>query len=92
MTEEDAVVEAEEERPSKSQLERVSPIFVMTPEMAKKCKEHGDKIMAEKKRKAALYKLQREEKLKAICNTPFSQHKNFLNKYQSMQTQQRDIT
>ena len=26
------------------------------------------------------------------CNTPFSQHKNFLNNYQSMQTQQRDIT
>ena len=34
-------------------------MFVMTPEMAKKCKEHDDKIMAEKKRKAALYKLQR---------------------------------
>jgi len=28
----------------------------------------------------------------AACNTPFSQHKNFLNNYQSMQTQQRDIT
>jgi len=66
MTEEDAAVEAEEERPSKSQLERVSSMFVMTPEMAKKCKEHGDKIMAERKSKAALYKLQRDEKLKAI--------------------------
>jgi len=61
-------VEKEEERPSKRQsgVEIASPMFVMTPEIAKRCKEHGDKIMAEKKRKAAQYKLDRDEQLKAI--------------------------
>jgi len=38
----------------------------MTPEIAKRYKEHGDKIMAEKKRRAAQYKLDRDEQLKAI--------------------------
>jgi len=61
-------VEKEEEMPSIRQtgVEIVSPMFVMTPEIAKRCKEHGDKIMAEKKRKAAPYKLDRDEQLKAI--------------------------
>jgi len=61
-------MEAEEERPSKRQsgVDIVSSMFVVTPEMAKRCKEHGDQILAEKKRKAAQYKLERDEKLKAI--------------------------
>jgi len=68
VTEEIDGMEKEEERPSKRQsgVEIVSPMFVMTPEIAKRCKEHGDKIMAEKKRKAAQYKLDRDEQLKAI--------------------------
>jgi len=68
VTEETDGVEKEEERPSKRQsgVEIVSPMFVMTPEIAKRCKEHGDKIMAEKKRKATQYKLDRDEQLKAI--------------------------
>jgi len=59
-------MEAKEERPYISNLVRVSPMIVMTPEMEKACKEHGDKIMVEKKRKAALYKLQRDEELKVM--------------------------
>jgi len=61
-------IEVEEERPSKRQsgVDIVSPMFVVTPEMAKRAKEHADKLTAEKKRKAAQYKLERDEKLKAI--------------------------
>jgi len=65
-SEESAAVEAQEVGPSNSQAERVSPMFVMTPEMAKRSKEHTNKLMAEKKRKMALYKLQRDEKLKEM--------------------------
>ena len=39
-------IEAEEERPSKRQsgVDIVSPMFVVTPEMAKRAKEHADKL------------------------------------------------
>ena len=47
-------------------MDIVSPMFVVTPEMAKRAKEHADKLTAEKKRKHAQYKLERDEKLKAI--------------------------
>jgi len=62
VTEETDDAEKGEERATKRQTgeERVSPMFIMTPELTKKCKEHGAKIMVEKKRKAALYKLQRD--------------------------------
>ena len=47
-------------------MEIVSPMFIVTPEMAKRCKEYSDDLMAEKKRKAAQYKLERDEQLKAM--------------------------
>ena len=61
-------IEVEEERPIKRQsgVEIVSPMFIVTPEMAKRAKEHVDKLTADKKKKAAKYKLERDEKLKVI--------------------------
>jgi len=44
----------------------VSPMFIVTPEMAKRVKEHTDKLIADKKKKVAQYKLERDEKLKVI--------------------------
>jgi len=41
-------------------------MFTVTPEMAKRCQEYSDNLMAEKKRKDAQYKLERDEKLKAM--------------------------
>jgi len=61
-------IEAGEERPSKRQsgVDIVSPMFFLTPEMAKRSKEYSYEPMAEKKRKAAQYKLERDEQLKAM--------------------------
>jgi len=41
-------------------------MFTVTPKMKKRCQEYTDNLMAEKKRKAAQYKLERDEKLKAL--------------------------
>jgi len=46
--------------------EIVSPMFVVTPIMVSKAKERVDKLIAEKKKQAAQYLLERDEKLKAI--------------------------
>ena len=63
-------MEAEETRPNKVQLtgaEIVSPMFVMTPEMAKRVDEHAKKLTEEKKKKKKeQYIVQREEKLKSL--------------------------
>jgi len=44
----------------------VCPMFEMTPEIANRAKEHADKLTADKKKKAAQYIAERDEKLKAI--------------------------
>jgi len=62
-------MDAEEQRPSKRQpaaKEIVSPIFIVTPAMANRAKEHADNLIAEKKKKKSQYLLERDEKLKAI--------------------------
>jgi len=62
-------METEEPRPKKLQLtgtEIVSPMFIMTPEIAKRADEHAQKLIAEKKKKDAQYIAQREEKLKSL--------------------------
>jgi len=41
-------------------------MFIVTPEIAKRCQEYSDNLMAEKKRKAAQYKLERDEQHKAM--------------------------
>jgi len=48
--------------------EIVSPMFVMTPEMARMADEHADKLLEEKKKKKKKeqYLAEREEKLKSI--------------------------
>ena len=47
----------------------------MTPEMEKRCQEYTENLKAEKKRLAAQYRLERDEKLKAMdlehCDQPF---------------------
>ena len=56
-------------RPKKVQLtgaEIVSPMFVMTPEMARRADEHAAKLAEEKKKKKEQYIVQREEKLKSL--------------------------
>jgi len=56
-------------RPKKIQptgTEIVSPMFIVTPAMANMAKERVDKLIADKKKKAAQYILERDEKLKAI--------------------------
>ena len=63
-------IEAEEPRPKKIQLtgtEIVSPMFIMTPEIAKRVDEHAPKLAEEKKKKKKeQYIAQREEKLKSL--------------------------
>jgi len=49
-------MDAEEQMASKkhtSGVYIVSPMFIVTPEMAKRAKEHADKLTADKKKKAA---------------------------------------
>ena len=59
---------AGEERPIKRQAGNFifSPMFTVTPEMEKRCQEYSNHLKAEKKRKAAQYKLERNEQLKAM--------------------------
>jgi len=62
-------MEAKEPRPKKMQLtgaEIISPMFVMTPEIAKRVDEHAKKLTEEKKKKKEQYIMQREEKLKSL--------------------------
>ena len=62
-------MDAEEQRPRKRQSaaeEIVSPMFIVTPAMAKRAKDHADNLIAEKKRKKSQYLLERDEQLKAI--------------------------
>jgi len=62
-------MDAEEKRPRKRQpaaKEIVSPMFIVTPVMASRAKEHIDKLIAEKKKKSAQYLLERDERLEAI--------------------------
>jgi len=61
-------MDAEEQRP-KRQLaaeEYASPMFIVTPAMGKRAKDHADNLIAEKKRKKSQYVSERDEKLKAI--------------------------
>ena len=49
-------MDADEQRPSKKQtggVYIVSPMLIVTPKMAKRAKEHADKLTADKKKKAA---------------------------------------
>jgi len=41
-------------------------MFIVTPEMAKRAKEHADKLTADKKKKDAQYIAERDAKLKAV--------------------------
>jgi len=41
-------------------------MFVMTPEMARRAKKYADKLIANKKKKADQYIVERDERLKAI--------------------------
>jgi len=62
-------MEAEEQRPMKVQSTAapiISPMFVMTPEMAKRVDEHAKKLLEEKKKKKEQYLAEREEKLKSL--------------------------
>jgi len=62
-------MEAEEPRPKKMQLtgiEIVSPMFVMSLEMARRVDEHAAKLVEEKKKKKEQYLAEREEKLKSL--------------------------
>lgn len=62
-------MEAEEQKPRKRKQapeQIITPMFVMTPAMAKMAKEHADRLIAGKKDKAAQYIQERDEKLKAI--------------------------
>jgi len=62
-------MDAEEQRPSKRQpggVDLVCPMSSVTPTMTNRAKEHADKLTAEKKKKAAQYIAERDEKLKAI--------------------------
>jgi len=65
-------MDAEEQMASKKQtggVDIVSPVFIVTPEMAKRAKEHADKLKADKKKKDAQYIAERDEKLKAVINS-----------------------
>ena len=62
-------METEEPRPKKMQSTGTQiecPMFVMTPEMAKRAKEYADKLTADKKKKADQYIVERDERLWAI--------------------------
>jgi len=70
-------MDAEEQRPRKRQptaKEIVSPMFIVTPVMANRAKEHADKLIAEKKKKSAQYLLERDEKLKAIGQENYDEY------------------
>ena len=41
-------------------------MFIVTPVMANRAKEHADKLIADKKKKTSQYLSERDEKLKAI--------------------------
>ena len=43
-------------------------MFEMTPEIANRVKQHADKLTTDKKKKAAQYIVERDEKLKAILS------------------------
>jgi len=61
--------EAEEERAKKKQaFEEMyeSPMFVMTPEMARMAQEYADKLIADKKQQKADYFAARDAKLKSL--------------------------
>jgi len=55
-------------RPPKRQAgeEIVCPMFEMTPELAKRCDEYSENLKNEKKRLKAQYRIERDEKLKAM--------------------------
>jgi len=62
-------IEAEEARPKKMQSTGTQiecPMFVMTPEMARRVKEYADKLTADKKKNVDQYIVERDERLKAI--------------------------
>jgi len=62
-------MDAEEQRPRIRQpaaKEIVCPMFIVTPAMANRAKEHADNLIVEKKKKSAQYLSKRDEKLKAI--------------------------
>ena len=62
-------MDVEEQRPRKRQSsaeESFTPMFVVTPTMAKRAKDHADNLVAEKQRKKSQYLLERDEQLKAI--------------------------
>jgi len=61
-------MDAEEQRPKRQSAakEIVSPMFIVTPAMAKRAKDHADNLIAEKKKRKSQYLLERDEKLKAI--------------------------
>jgi len=62
-------MDAEEQRARKRQprgVDFVCPMFELTPEMASRAEEHVDKLTADKKKKAAQYIAERDEKLKAL--------------------------
>jgi len=64
-----AVSEAEEERAKKktaSEEQYESPMFVMTPEMARMAQEQADEIIAAKKKEKAELKAARDAKLQSI--------------------------
>jgi len=68
--------EEQESRPRKRQptAEIVSPMFIVTPAMASRAKEHADKLIVEKKKKSAQYLLKRDEKLKAIGQENYDEY------------------
>jgi len=61
-------MDAEKQRPKRQSAakEYESPMFIVTPVMAKRAKDHADNLIAEKKRKKSQYVSERNEKLKAI--------------------------
>jgi len=62
-------MDAEEQRDSKKHtggVDIVSPMFEVTLEIAKRAKEHADKLTTDKKKKVAQYIAERNEKLKAV--------------------------
>jgi len=62
-------MDAEEQRASKKHtggVDIVSPMFIVTPEIAKRAKECADKLTADKEKKATQYIAERDEKLKVV--------------------------
>jgi hypothetical protein len=62
-------MEAEEQKPRKRKQapeQIVSPMFMVTPAIARMAKEQADKLLAEQKDKVVQYAQERDEKLKAI--------------------------